>query len=616
MRAAKRLEKERRFSEAVSALVPVVERHPNKKRIIEYFEHLRRKEARINIEIIKQTFEPNNLSEKGYRDYFELIKSAMDVLGREDSEVAFLYESLASEFPEFLKRRLIESDADISAYAKCLVGHDILFGAYKVDSVLGTGATGVTFLCTENLPNRKVAVKLILSGELSQVENEATLQDRMRRSDRVPNILRTDQIGDDFYLVMDYVEGSDLRQMMWNSNINHNEALSLAIQLCEAIEELHAVGIHHLDIKPENILIEDNTKAIKITDFGIARYKSSKDDAPFKGTPHYVAPEVVAGTERSALSDIYSLGVVIKELFENIKARGSFQDFNFERIFHICEKVSVDEPAKRYQSVEELKVALAQERIESVNEEPLDIFSGSLVKIPAGQVVYLDGMIFKLNGFLIDRNPITFKQYNEFLVVGMGLPDKCPVSRGILKRIWTAPGYDWLEKNPKKPFTEHEIDYRWDSPIDNITWIEAIAFCNWRSIMAFDPEIFSETNTMEMGSRLNAVMSYSDAGPVQTGTAKGFRLPTEFELELAKQFIIQEDGYGITTKSLYEYTTSSYLSLKQLKPYIPRTGPIPYIKNLDILVVNPAKTRKGVPTDRSTGFKIVFRCVRPYQPIT
>jgi hypothetical protein len=172
------------------------------------------------------------------------------------------------------------------------------------------------------------------------------------------------------YLLMEYVDGGNLRQIEDAGKLTPEQALAIVPQICEALQFAHSEGIVHRDIKPENILL-DKRGRVKITDFGIAKIVGRVTQAApltsardVVGTPHYMAPEQIEkplAVDHRA--DIYSLGVVFYEMLTGELPLGKFAppsrkvhvDVRLDEVvLHALEK----EPALRYQQASEIKTAI------------------------------------------------------------------------------------------------------------------------------------------------------------------------------------------------------------------------------------------------------------------
>ncbi|HEX5834007.1 MAG TPA: protein kinase [Pyrinomonadaceae bacterium] len=206
---------------------------------------------------------------------------------------------------------------------------------YRILEKLGAGGMGEVYLAEDIKLGRKVAIK-ILSEEyttnrdrLQRFEQEASAASNLNH----PNILTIHEVGTDngrHYIATEYIDGLTLRRKALASHLEIPEILDIAIQVASALEEAHAAGIVHRDIKPDNIMVRRNGY-VKVLDFGLAKLTETIDrsttDAEAStrvyvqtdagvvmGTSHYMSPEQARGKPVDARSDIWSLGVVIYEL--------------------------------------------------------------------------------------------------------------------------------------------------------------------------------------------------------------------------------------------------------------------------------------------------------------
>jgi len=119
-----------------------------------------------------------------------------------------------------------------------------------------------------------------------------------------------------YFITMEYVPGEDLKTVIKRTGkLPEDDAVSIAVQICEGLVEAHRLGVVHRDLKPQNIMI-DRDKNVRIMDFGIARSLAAKgvtEAGMIIGTPDYMSPEQVEGMEADARSDIYALGATLYE---------------------------------------------------------------------------------------------------------------------------------------------------------------------------------------------------------------------------------------------------------------------------------------------------------------
>lgn len=192
-------------------------------------------------------------------------------------------------------------------------------GDYEVKQLLGRGAMGVVFKAFEPKLEREVAIK-ILAPDLSTSENARKRFAREARAAAAihhENVVAVYAVGETAgvpYLAMEFVRGASLESHVGRSGqLPLPQFISIARQLAAGLGAAHARHIVHRDVKPANILIEDETNRVKLTDFGLAR---AGDDATLTadgtliGTPFFMAPEVISGSPATTASDVFSLGGV------------------------------------------------------------------------------------------------------------------------------------------------------------------------------------------------------------------------------------------------------------------------------------------------------------------
>ncbi len=207
------------------------------------------------------------------------------------------------------------------------------FPQLEILECLGRGGMGVVYKARQKTLNRFVALKLLAPERV----HDAKFADRFTREAQAlaalnhPNIVTIHdfgQAGGFYYLLMEYVDGVNLRQLLRTRKFTPEEALAIVPPLCDALQFAHERGIVHRDIKPENLLL-DKTGRVKVADFGIAKMLGSANGhgpaaeptAPDNatqnalGTPGYSAPEQKTDPQRvDSRADIYSLGVVFYEM--------------------------------------------------------------------------------------------------------------------------------------------------------------------------------------------------------------------------------------------------------------------------------------------------------------
>ncbi|HMB52537.1 MAG TPA: protein kinase, partial [Thermoanaerobaculia bacterium] len=200
-------------------------------------------------------------------------------------------------------------------------------GRYRVLRRIGSGGMADVWLAEDSTLQRRVALK-VLHRRFAQ---DREFVERFRREAEAaaglshPNIVAIFDRGDTdgtYYIAMQLLEGSSLKGLI-DRGLAPAEAVGLIRQVLEAAGYAHKHGVVHRDLKPQNVIVDDEGKAT-VTDFGIARAGASEitQAGSVMGTPHYLSPEQAQGQEVTAVSDLYSIGVI---LYEALAGRAPFE---------------------------------------------------------------------------------------------------------------------------------------------------------------------------------------------------------------------------------------------------------------------------------------------------
>lgn len=259
------------------------------------------------------------------------------------------------------------------------------FPQLEVLRLIGQGGMGVVYQARQKSLNRPVALKLLAPGR----EHDARFATRFAQEARAlaalshPHIVTIHdfgQAGPFYFLLMEYIDGPNLRQLLRNRKLTPEEALAVVPPLCDALQFAHDHGIVHRDIKPENLLL-DHQGRVKIADFGIARMLGTEAPAGDAiepaaatqpaGTPGYMAPEQ-SNTLRAAdhRADIYSLGIVLYEMLTGERPTARLEPPSRKvhidvRLDAIVLRALETNPERRYQSAGEFRT-----HIETVVSSP------------------------------------------------------------------------------------------------------------------------------------------------------------------------------------------------------------------------------------------------------
>ncbi len=270
---------------------------------------------------------------------------------------------------------------------------------YILQKALGTGAMGEVWLATDTLLNRAVAIKYLKVTQDERYKglflSEAQVLARLNH----PNItLIYDAVFDDessrFYLVMEYVKGKTLAQLIQEQEdpLPLDTVLDVSIDILQALEYAHNQGVVHRDIKPANVILQE--ERAKLTDFGVAGLMSllaTNEDQVIVGTPSYMSPEQIAGQNIDGRADLYSLGIMIFEMCSG--GRRPFEGNSPTAVFeahqetpppplgqfapdaplaleHMVMKLLAKEPAERYPSAKEALATLQSIRARQKFKQP------------------------------------------------------------------------------------------------------------------------------------------------------------------------------------------------------------------------------------------------------
>jgi serine/threonine protein kinase len=242
------------------------------------------------------------------------------------------------------------------------------FPQFEILECLGRGGMGVVYKARQKSLNRLVAIKILAPER----EREARFAGRFAKEAEMlaklshPHIVTIHDFGETgglYYLVMEFINGVNLRDLLREGKMAPEQALAIVPPICDALQFAHDHGIVHRDIKPENILL-DREGRVKIADFGIATLAG--DAAERAGTPHYMAPEQSGGAKAiDHRADVYALGVVLYEMLTGERPTAfpvaPSQRVQIDvRLDEVVLRALAHQPERRFQSAGDFNTVLGE----------------------------------------------------------------------------------------------------------------------------------------------------------------------------------------------------------------------------------------------------------------
>jgi Protein kinase domain len=228
---------------------------------------------------------------------------------------------------------------------------------YRIVSPLGKGGMGEVYRAEDLKLGQTVALKFLPQSLARNEEALArfTREVRLARQVSHPNVCRVFDIGEadgQTFLTMEFVDGEDIASLMRRiGRLPADKALEIARQVCAGLAAAHEHGIVHRDLKPANIMLDGRGRA-RITDFGLAGLATEmKGEDARAGTPAYMSPEQFSGGEITAKSDLYSLGLVMYEIFTGKKP---YEAATYDEMARLREKSAPTAPSTHLKEIDPL----------------------------------------------------------------------------------------------------------------------------------------------------------------------------------------------------------------------------------------------------------------------
>ena len=360
----------------------------------------------------------------------------------------------------------------------------VLAGRYRIVSRLGKGGMGEIYRADDLRLGQSVALKFLPTEWVRDPQWLAKLHEEVRLTRQIshPNVCRVYDIAEaegQTFLSMEFIDGEDLASLLRRiGRLPPDKGLEIARQLCMGLAAAHEQGVIHRDLKPANIML-DGRGHVRIADFGLARVSTRVTGAEARaGTPAYMAPEQLAGTAVTVRSDIYSLGLVLYEIFTGKKAFQASSPAELMKIQEASSPTSLSthvsgvdptvervvlrclerDPQKRPASVLAVAAALpggdplaaALAAGETPSPEIVAAAADSGVWTPHHALICLMATLLTLAGCVW--------LYGKGVLVGrVGLPESTDILRGKARDFLKKAGFDELMDNAIG--FDHDEDY-------------------------------------------------------------------------------------------------------------------------------------------------------------
>lgn len=438
-----------------------------------------------------------------------------------------------------------------------------VLGRYEIVAQVGRGAMGAVFKARDPKIDRFVAIKTVLLHQ-SGIQDQREFRDRFfieaKAAGRLihPGIVTVFDVGEepetsDPYIVMEYVEGQTLRELLLGQNgrLPLENALRIIQELAEALDYAHAQGVVHRDIKPANILVTKEGQA-KIGDFGIAQLDLTHMTLPGRvlGTPAYMSPEQLEGEQVDGRSDLFSLGAILYSLLTG------FSPFQGNSATTVCFKVANREPVQ--------VTALAPELPTELDA----VISRALAKDPDQR--YQRGIDFARDIQRLRERGGRPRQSSLWFspTEGRGIWLEGDTQRVIPRKsagtFLAKASSTAQQKNLLSRFTSSRVIA---GPL--ISFFVAtivLSFLAWRQIRIATPV---PTTVVETSQRANAISSAEEKLiPITTGSATRTDNGTLANIPITPTEV-EPESFGITTAATRKTTASAVP--KSGSPAVPRT---------------------------------------------
>jgi Tol biopolymer transport system component/tRNA A-37 threonylcarbamoyl transferase component Bud32 len=352
---------------------------------------------------------------------------------------------------------------------------------YKILEKLGEGGMGVVYKAEDTKLKREVAIKFLPRHIAASEEDRERFKIEAQAAaalnhPNIATIYAIEEVDDEMFIVMEYIDGQELKQRIDSGPLKVDEALNIAIQIADGLQAAHKKGVFHRDIKSTNIMLTENDR-VKIMDFGLAKIKGQMrltKTGTTVGTVAYMSPEQTKGEEVDHRTDIWSYGVVLYEMITGqLPFKGEYEQAIVYSILNeepepvtglrtgvsmelerIVSKAIVKNPAERYQHADEMLVDLRSLKKVSLPRPEIKKSPKAMSKPLLGTLALVLLFALLIVGYLLTR-----RESREFQIKHT-LP------------LTTAPG---LEQDPAWSPEGTRIAYASDESGNMDIWVRQIA---------------------------------------------------------------------------------------------------------------------------------------------
>lgn len=260
-----------------------------------------------------------------------------------------------------------------------------------------------------NRDTGETVVKKVMNQNASDVYNQL----KNINHKNLVNILECFDDGENCVAIEEYINGRRLDDYCKEQSVTLYDCIRLSMDICNGLEAIHEKGIIHRDIQPKNIIVS-NEGTLKLIDFDISRIENeeSDKDTELLGTVGYAAPEQYGFSQTSNRSDIYSVGVVLRDICKSYEETSTGDSAKLQQIKPIINKCMEMDPKNRYKNVTELRKALETAIKSSDNEElpkiTLQYVIGTIPGLKSKNTVCVIGSVFVYGILLIGFGGVAF----------------------------------------------------------------------------------------------------------------------------------------------------------------------------------------------------------------